>query len=1081
MSNQLVSQQFQFPDGQMVHMDHLPEKADSLTGDMQKNFVGHVSSSPMPLHFTVTSEQMGTAELMPKSSAFQNVMVSTNQIGQIEPKGRILGFGASEGMLNNLGSQTAFLPSKRKAEMEAKTNVGPQNVGMPNKRTMQIGISPNSPQLLQPLSPNKKSMQMQSKVGPSVKQTLPASNKKMVRNDSTSNRTASHRVQTPKSRTVQNESSSKVQTESFGAVRSKMREQLAAALFLASQNPEKTPNTANNHADVSVNHETATDSQSNGSELVASGAPQQKHEGSHESFALGESALLGKFDDAHGIPTKLPTSESTGHPTLLPDDDVSFSDNFFVKDELLQGNGLSWALDLDMQVIEEKEKPCTDKTKDLHAEGGATASEQVKSPEKLASEIEAELFKLFGGVNKKYKEKGRSLLFNLKDRNNPDLRERVMSGEITPDRLCSMTAEELASKELSEWRMAKAEELAQMVVLPDTDLRRRLVKTHKGEHQVEMEDDGISVDVSGGSSSPSQAPSKSTETRSPELDDTNDKEKTASQKNASENQDPSSSFIIPSDGSDLMQGMMVDELKDVEFLPPIISLDEFMESLNSEPPFENLQVGAGRSTPRSDKDHTETDNEVGGSDSTSKDHGDTPDKADDAVRKDAAVESEKRKESPVAQNITHPATNASTVEHTWEGALQLSTSSSVKTFGVFVSGEKTSVTEWPSSLEVKGRVRLDAFEKFIKDLPNSRSRAVMVMHFVLKDNLAESERANLSEAIESYVSDDRLGFAEPANGAELYLCPTKGRVVDMLSHYLSKDRTDIFNSSDNGLIGVIVWRKVQLSSTLSPNSSSHQKHTSLKRQHFTSRRQQEKDSNVNVNMMNKATPTSSHNRPPSHGVIPPPSDDDDSDIPPGFGPPAGGRDDDDLPEFNFSGNVNPRPSSSQNLHQGARMAARPVDQIRELIHKYGQTEASASASAGASNNRWLGNRVSDVGLGIEPWNDDDDDDDDMPEWRPQAPYQQRQPRQPGHGFHQPLQPTYGSQTGLPTPHLQQQQQQQLNPAMVPSQAPATWHQGAHRWVEPPVNPGNVPGGDQYYRMPGVRSGQRQDSTRSRGY
>ena len=87
----------------------------------------------------------------------------------------------------------------------------------------------------------------------------------------------------------------------------------------------------------------------------------------------------------------------------MPDDDVSFSDNFFVKDELLQGNGLSWALDLDMQVIEEKEKPCTDKTEDLHAEGGATASEQVKSPEKLASEIEAELFKLFGGVNKKYK------------------------------------------------------------------------------------------------------------------------------------------------------------------------------------------------------------------------------------------------------------------------------------------------------------------------------------------------------------------------------------------------------------------------------------------------------------------------------------------------------------------------------------------------------------------------------------------------------------------------------------------------------------------------------------------------------
>lgn len=32
-------------------------------------------------------------------------------------------------------------------------------------------------------------------------------------------------------------------------------------------------------------------------------------------------------------------------------------------------------------------------------------------------------------------------------------------------------------------------------------------------------------------------------------------------------------------------------------------------------------------------------------------------------------------------------------------------------------------------LEIKGRVRLDAFEKFVRELPNSRSRAVMVYYF----------------------------------------------------------------------------------------------------------------------------------------------------------------------------------------------------------------------------------------------------------------------------------------------------------------------------------------------------------------
>lgn len=42
------------------------------------------------------------------------------------------------------------------------------------------------------------------------------------------------------------------------------------------------------------------------------------------------------------------------------------------------------------------------------------------------------------------------------------------------------------------------------------------------------------------------------------------------------------------------------------------------------------------------------------------------------------------------------------------------------------SGEKTSTKEWPLSVEIKGRVRIDAFEKFLQELPMSRTRAVMV-------------------------------------------------------------------------------------------------------------------------------------------------------------------------------------------------------------------------------------------------------------------------------------------------------------------------------------------------------------------
>lgn len=41
------------------------------------------------------------------------------------------------------------------------------------------------------------------------------------------------------------------------------------------------------------------------------------------------------------------------------------------------------------------------------------------------------MYRQNGGVNAHYKAKYRSLIFNLKDANNPDLRRRVLSGEIT--------------------------------------------------------------------------------------------------------------------------------------------------------------------------------------------------------------------------------------------------------------------------------------------------------------------------------------------------------------------------------------------------------------------------------------------------------------------------------------------------------------------------------------------------------------------------------------------------------------------------------------------------------------------------
>ncbi|DBA94141.1 TPA: transcription elongation factor TFIIS, variant 2 [Trebouxia sp. C0004] len=64
-----------------------------------------------------------------------------------------------------------------------------------------------------------------------------------------------------------------------------------------------------------------------------------------------------------------------------------------------------------------------------------------------AADIEQAIFQQYGGVNANYKTKVRSLAFNMKDARNPDLRARVLDGEISGYVLVTLTSDELASNE----------------------------------------------------------------------------------------------------------------------------------------------------------------------------------------------------------------------------------------------------------------------------------------------------------------------------------------------------------------------------------------------------------------------------------------------------------------------------------------------------------------------------------------------------------------------------------------------------------------------------------------------------------
>ncbi|CAN1134149.1 Transcription elongation factor TFIIS [Linum perenne] len=66
-------------------------------------------------------------------------------------------------------------------------------------------------------------------------------------------------------------------------------------------------------------------------------------------------------------------------------------------------------------------------------------------PFRVAVAVETTMFEKLGKSNGAQKAKYRSIMFNLKDPKNPDLRRKVLLGQVNPERLVTMTPEEMAS------------------------------------------------------------------------------------------------------------------------------------------------------------------------------------------------------------------------------------------------------------------------------------------------------------------------------------------------------------------------------------------------------------------------------------------------------------------------------------------------------------------------------------------------------------------------------------------------------------------------------------------------------------
>eukprot|EP00094_Tigriopus_californicus_P008912 TCALIF_08588-PA protein Name:"Similar to DIDO1 Death-inducer obliterator 1 (Homo sapiens)" AED:0.11 eAED:0.11 QI:369/0.66/0.5/1/0.88/0.9/10/0/1492 len=110
----------------------------------------------------------------------------------------------------------------------------------------------------------------------------------------------------------------------------------------------------------------------------------------------------------------------------------------------------------------------------------------------LVNAIEKELYDIFNkDVGLKYKNQYRRLVFNIKDPKNIGLFRKIVTGKIGPKRLVDMSPEEMASKELQQWREAELKHDIEKIKSHELEMmamgNKLVVKSHKGEQIIETD------------------------------------------------------------------------------------------------------------------------------------------------------------------------------------------------------------------------------------------------------------------------------------------------------------------------------------------------------------------------------------------------------------------------------------------------------------------------------------------------------------------------------------------------------------------------------------------------------------------
>ncbi|KAH7425293.1 hypothetical protein KP509_11G048300 [Ceratopteris richardii] len=79
------------------------------------------------------------------------------------------------------------------------------------------------------------------------------------------------------------------------------------------------------------------------------------------------------------------------------------------------------------------------------AEGHNLVRAKASDPIGVAVTVETAMFQSLGGFHGVNKTKYRSIMFNIKDSNNPDFRRKILLGDLSPEDIINLTPDQMAS------------------------------------------------------------------------------------------------------------------------------------------------------------------------------------------------------------------------------------------------------------------------------------------------------------------------------------------------------------------------------------------------------------------------------------------------------------------------------------------------------------------------------------------------------------------------------------------------------------------------------------------------------------